>query len=300
MSIKSVKIHMIKVVLSMFIILTLVFFGIDTLNGDSATVLSGTSSIDDSIRRIQNQNVSFMDRYINWIISILTGNFDGGAFVKSPLNLIAERYLITLKLSVLSFLISIFFGITLGITVVARGRLSSVCSAIITFFLSITPILLALIFIYIFSVKLRLLPLSSSDGLSGYILPALTLGLSLGSITARFVISGLNEIVDKDFIHFSRLRGLSKRQALFRHGLLSIIGTLVGTLSVQLSFLLSGVVVIERVFTMPGLGDLLLSSILMRDIQTATLLASSLVIVIIFITSIADALAYFLTPELKS
>ncbi len=289
----------VKIIISVVVATFITFLCVDILPGDSATFLSGMSGTEEIER---GDTITFMQRYGQWLGAFVKGDFGYSEIYGLEVgDIVWERLKITFPLAFISLCISVVFGVILGtINVVFTGRIIQKISSAIVLIALATPVVWFGIFgIYIFSIFWNFLPSGGADGWQSYILPSLALGLTQGAIFSRYVRSALQDIEHKDFIHFACLKGASKMGAYIKYGLPSVAGALLGIIGLQMGFLMTGVVVVEHIFVMPGLGDLLYQSMLSRDVSVASSVASVMVMIVVLVNVCIDVLAYAITPILR-
>ena len=288
----------IKVLFTAFVALSIAFFSLNNLSGDSADVLASTMGNTQQLRVDMGLDMPVEKRFFLWIGAIFSGDLGTSSIYGVPVSsLLWQRIKVSFPLAAMAFLISMVLGTFMAVISVAKPR--AIFSASIAFFLSVPVVWLGLAFLYIFSVKLPIFPSGGNDSFTSYILPSITLGIGQAAVVARYGKIALSDIEHKAFIHAAQLRGLSKGRALWKHGLPAVSVTLLSILGLQFSFLLTGVVIVERLFSMPGLGQLLYNSIMVRDVQVAGAAVGLMATIVFVVNTLADVLAYWLTPKLR-
>jgi peptide/nickel transport system permease protein len=240
------------------------------------------------------------DQYVTFVGHALKGNLGESIILRrSVSSVVVQRIAPSMFLLGYGTLIGLILAIPLGI-VSAKWRnrgpdhlirlLSLVAFAMPSFWL-------ALILVRFFSLRLGWLPVSGyGQGFVGHVesltLPSLTIGFFLASMLIRALRSSMIEILSAEYIEAARARGVSERSVLLRHGLRNALIGMLTILAVNLGFLIGGAVVVEQVFDIPGLGQLLVQSIFTRDfptIQALALVFGALVIAINLISDLAYA-----------
>ncbi len=226
--------------------------------------------------------------------SLLTGN----AISKD----IALRFPYTLFISMLSVIIAVLIGVPLGVYSATRyyswkDRFSVVSSV---FFISVPDFLIAIILISIFSVKLRWLPVFGAENWKGWILPVLSLSLGFTASITRQTRSSMLEQLRQGYILTARAKGQSEVKVIFRHALKNALIPIMLTIGTMFGLSLSGVFIMEWVFSLPGLGVYSLSAVMLRDItalQGVTLYMAIVYSIVIIVIDVAFALA---NPHIRS
>jgi len=252
-------------------------------------------------------------QYFAWLQQVLTGNLGQSLFTSQPvLDEILERFPNTLLLTVSAILLAILFGMPLGIIAATRrGTVVDSASMVVSVVgWSMPNFWIGLILVIIFSVWLRWLPTggmyeimamekSVGDLARHLILPAFTLAVSHMAYVARFTRSSLLESLSQDYVRTARAKGLSEWTVVMRHALRNSLIPIISVLGVSIGHLLGGAVIVEAVFSWPGLGSMMVQSISNRDfplVQGAMLFAAS---VFIFVNLIADLLYAVVDPRIR-
>ena len=230
------------------------------------------------------------------------GDFGNSLFQdRSAFALAMDRFPSSLQLAAVSTLISIVIGVPLGaLAAVARTRL--VETGIMGLALvgqSMANFWLALMLILVFSVWLKWLPVSGSEGLPALVLPSVSLSFWLMALLARLTRSEIQQIVTEDYIRTAYAKGLAGRVVLIRHALRNALIPLVTMTGVSFGWQLGGTVVIESVFGWPGLGRLLLEAVLRRDYPLVLAGVTILSTAFVLVNLLVDLLYVYLDPRIR-
>ena len=279
------------------------FVLIHLVPGDPARTALGAQAPPEAIAAL-NARLGLDDplitQYADFVAGALTLDFGDSITQNTAIGpLIAEQIPVTIFLLIYSVAISIVVAVPLA--VVSALRRNRPTDHIIRLFSTITfampSFLLGLLLILFFSLKLGWLPTAGyGEGFVGHLrsltLPAITVGLYLAPILLRTLRVGIIETLTAEYIEAARARGLSERRIVLRHVLRNSLISTVTVLGLNIGFLLSGLVIIENVFALPGLGSELVGAILERDyplIQALTLIFAVAVIAINLVTDLAYA-----------
>jgi peptide/nickel transport system permease protein len=284
----------------MFIISVVVFLMIHAAPGDPVTLISGHLDITQEQKDALRRELGLLDplyvQYGRWLAGAIKGDF-GESFYgqRSVASLIRDRLPATLELTILAMLLALMLGLPAGIisaykkyTWFDNGSMLVALAGV-----SLPSFWVGLVAIYVFCVKLRLLPVSgrldaalevhSTTGLllvdsllqadptaffsalAHLILPAAVLGSVQTAYIARMTRACTLEVLNEDYIRTARAKGLSERVVLLTHAFRNALIPVVTVVGLQLGYLLGGTVIIETVFAWPGLGKLLVDSVLSRD-----------------------------------
>jgi len=263
----------------LFGISVLVFGLVHLIPGDVAQVLLGTQATDqqiETLRRGFGLDRPLPVQYVDWLSHVLQGDFGVSLRTSRPvLPDLVSRFGVTLQLTVVSTVIALVVAIPLGVASAAnRGRTSDALSRVLALLgLSIPNFWLGTMLILFVSLVLHWLPpvgfVSLLDnpwlGLQTLILPALALGTAVAAFIMRMVRSSLLEVLRQDYIRTANAKGLRDNVVLYRHALKNAFIPVLTVIGVQIGYLLGGAVIIESIFSLPGMGRFLLDSINNRD-----------------------------------
>ena len=291
----------------------LVFMVIHLIPGDAATVLAGPNATAESLAAVRADmglDQPLLVQYFVWVGHLLQGDLGRSTLSGQPIvKLLQARAPATIELTLAAMLISMLIAVPLGILSAThvRGRLEWLISTIQSLWLAIPNFWAGILAIIIFSLILRWLPpggrVADSNDLGGsiksLILPATTLSLYLAAGLSRFIKFNLLEVFFDDFVRTARAKGLSNTAVMYRHALRNAMLPVITILGVQFASLLGGTVVIEAVFSWPGVGGLMLDGISNRDyavVQGGLLL---LVLLFIIINLLVDLTYALVDPRIR-
>ena len=291
-----------------------IFWLLEILPGNAAQVILGAEARPDAVAALARKlglDQPPLARYLSWIGGIARGDLGNSYAYDSPIGeLILERLTVSAPLALMAMALSSALALSLGVYAAQRHNragdtgvmaLSQIGIAIPNFWFAILLILL-------FAVELRWF---SAGGFPGWgngawpafkalILPAVSLAVVQAAILARITRSAILDFMREDFVRTARAKGLSRRAVLWKHVLRNAMIPIVTIMGLQFANLLAGTVVIENVFTLPGLGRLIFQSISNRDIvvvRDAVMLLAAMVVTVNFIV---DLLYVAIDPRLKA
>jgi peptide/nickel transport system permease protein len=292
----------------------LVFLLLRLLPGDLAKVIGGTQATPeqiDAIRKELGLDQPLVRQYLDWVGGILHGDFGvsalNGETVTSQLG---EKLTVSAPLVLASTVLSILVAVPLGIVAGARHRKADgiTLSLVSQLGIAVPTFWAGLILIVMFGVKWGVLPAQGfpRDGwddparaAKSLVLPAVTLALAQGAVLLRFVRSATLDVLHQDYIRTARAKGLTRTQALYRHGLRNAALPIISILGVQIASLIAGVVVIERVFNLPGVGQMLVRDIGARDLDKVQGTVLLLAVIVLVIGFFVDVLHRVVDPRLR-
>lgn len=295
------------------IVATVVFSILHFAPGDPAAAIAGdqgTAAQIEEIRQRLGLDRPFYEQYLVWLGNVVRGDFGVSIFSNRPvLDLLAQRLEPTIALTVATMIVTILLAVPLG--VVAAWKAGSwIDRGVMTFAVlgfSFPVFVVGYLLIFIFSIQLNLLPVqgyrSIADGfwpfISHLILPSIALGVSFMALIARITRASVLEVLSQDHIRTARSKGLPSIQLLFSHALPNAAVPIVTIIGVGIAILLGGVVVTESVFSIPGVGRLVVDAILTRDypvIQGVLIIFS---VVYVALNLIVDLLYVVLDPRIR-
>lgn len=254
-----------------WLVVSLVFLLIHLIPGDPIAQMlgEGAPAADiEATRHAYGLDVPLAQQYLHYWKGVLHGDLGLSLrFNQSVSSLIAQRYPLTLQLTVAALLVAILLSVPAGIRSAQRrnrwdDRLLSVISL---FGLSFPNFALGPILILFFSIELGLLPVSGSGTLAHLALPAITMGGALAAILTRMVRTSMLEELSHDYIRTARAKGLPERTVVYRHALRNAMIPIITVLGLQFGALLAGAIVTETIFSWPGIGRLTIQAISNRD-----------------------------------
>ena len=286
------------------------FLLIHLVPGDPAKIVLGAQATPEAVATLNAQlglDQPLLSQYVDFVSGAFTLDFGESITQQTGIGpLLSERIPVTAFLLLYSVVIAIVVAVPLA--VVSALRRNRAADHGIRLFSMVTfampSFLLGLLLILIFSLNLGWLPTSGyGEGFVGHLrsltLPALTVGLYLAPILLRTLRVGIIETLSAEYIEAARARGLSERRIILKHVLRNSLVSTVTILGLNIGFLLSGLVIIENVFALPGLGSLLVSSIVNRDYPTVQALALVFGVAVVAINLLTDLAYASLDPRVR-
>lgn len=300
-------------ILTLFAVSVVVFAVMNVLPGDPALTILGMDATEDALAALRAQlglNEPLLIRYVTWVWNALQGDFGISHSFRVPVaDLIVERLPMTVSLAIAGMVVTLILALGLGIGAAAQHRkigdwgvmfLSQLGIAVPAFWLSMLLVLL-------FAVHLRWLPPGGFAGWSdpvaairSLILPTIALAVVQSAVLARVTRSAALEVMRQDFVRTARASGLSRRRVLWRHVLPNALVPIVTIVGMQFASLVTGTIVIENVFYLPGLGRLIFQSISNRDLPTVQALVMLFAAIVVTANFVVDLLYVVIDPRLKA
>jgi peptide/nickel transport system permease protein len=297
----------------MIVVALFVFLLLRLTPGDPAAIIAGDMATPEQLDRIRGSlglNEPMAVQFFTWIGQLLSGNLGTSLISQTPVTtLISQRLEPTISLALFAITLSVLIAVPLGVIAAWRhgGWLDNAVMTISVLGFSLPVFVIGYIFIQIFAIDLKWLPVqgfrSISTGLVPFLeratLPALTVSTIYIALIARMTRASMLDVLGEDYVRTARAKGLTEKVVLFRHALRNAAIPILTVIGTGFALLISGVVVTESVFNIPGLGRLTLDAILARDypvIQGLILLTSGIYVLI----NLAVDLSYaFLDPRIR-
>lgn len=287
------------------------FVAISVVPGSAARSALGIDATAQAIARFESQNGldrPLHEQYLDWLGRALSGDF--GRSFQNGVDVgpdVLSRLPVTLELAILAFLVANLIAVPLGAWAAMRHRkpADTAISLFATVLGAIPNFWLATLLILLFTLTLRWLPPSGFTAIDAslwinlekMLMPALSLGIVSSALLTRIMRASMLEVLTADFVRTANAKGATERVVLWRHALRNALIPYLTVAAVEFGFLFGGVVVIEAVFRLPGIGSLVLVGIINRDYPV--LLASALVITVVVLTAnlLVDLVAALLDPR---
>ncbi|MEG0438222.1 MAG: ABC transporter permease subunit [Solibacillus sp.] len=289
----------------LIVVSILTFLFIHLIPGDPARLVAGKDATLEEVENVRKSlglDKPIIMQYFSYMKNLVTGELGTSLTTGLPvIDMFKTRFMPSIYLTFLSMFWATILGLLIGIfSAINKNKWPDYLGMVTAVSgISLPGFWLGLILIQIFSVTFGILPTGGLNGFSSYILPSITLGAGIMSMIARFTRSSMLETMQSDYIRTGRAKGLKERTVIVQHALRNSLISVVTVAGLQFGFLLGGSVVVETVFSFPGMGRLLIDSISFRDypvIQSALLLFA---FEFILVNLIVDILYTKLNPKIQ-
>lgn len=297
----------------LFVVSLVIFFIIHITPGDPAAAILGMEATEAQIEEL-NKELGFdrpiVEQYVSWVAGVFRGDLGNSIFMKMPVTeAIAEHVGPTLSLAILAQVIAIVLAIPFGmIAAYKRGSATDATLMGMSLFgMAVPSFLLGLLLMLVVGVKLQWLPVAGyapldkgfAEHLKYLILPAISLGAIQAALITRMTRSSMLDVLNLNYIKTARSKGLQEWRVLLKHAfrnaflpILTVIGQTFGTL-------VTGAVVVETIFNIPGLGQLIMNSITRRDFTVIQGVVMTVTVMYIFINLVIDLLYGAIDPRVR-
>ncbi len=312
------KKYVVKRVLSLFPVLIVVsvviFFLIHMTHGDPARTMLGDQASEAEVETLR-ENLGFNEpivvQYVDWIGDIFKGDLGKSIFMDEPMyKIILDHIGPTISLSIYALVISLIIALPCGIIAARkRGKIQDQTISVFSMIgISVPSFLLGMLMIILFSVKMKLLPSAgykpvADNGFIKHIqyltLPAISLGLMQAALITRMTRSSVLEVLGSDYIKMAKAKGVKNRVILIKHALRNALLPIITVIGQSFIALLSGATVVETVFNIPGIGQLVVNSVLRRDYEVIQAVVLVIALVNVVINLIVDLLYGLADPRIS-
>ncbi len=301
-------------ILPTLLFVTILIFGLQQLlPGDPAKVLAGEDqdpTVVAHLRQKMHLDEPLPVQYLYWLGGVVRGDLGESLRIQKPVtSLIAEKLPVTIELALLAIVIALAIGIPAGIvSAIAKGTWwDYAANAVALWGLSTPNFWLGIMLILLFSVQLGWLPASGfvspfedlKANLAAMIMPAFVLGNAIAAVLMRHTRSAMLQVMSSDYVRTARAKGLDERVVILKHGLRNALTPIITLGALELGTLLSGAVLTEQVFSIPGFGKLIVDAVFNRDyavVQGVVLFTATAYIVL---NLLADIAYFLVNPRLR-
>ncbi|MAZ53240.1 MAG: ABC transporter permease [Trueperaceae bacterium] len=285
--------------------LTVVLFILIRVGGDPVAHMVEPDATEEEVQLVREAygfDKPFLEQYFTQFSLIIRGDFGDSLRFKEPaMPLVIDRLPATLELALASIVVALLIAAPAGIlsAVYQNTWIDFLVTTSSTLGRAMPNFWIGIMLILVVGVQLRWLPPSGRLELVSIILPAITLGTSIATTLARVLRSSLLEVMRRDYMTTAHAKGLKKWTVILRHGLRNALIAVVTVFGLQMAWLLGGSVIIEEVFAWPGMGRLLLRSVLLRDLAVVQAGVMVFALVIMFTNLVVDILYAYLDPRIR-
>ena len=297
----------------MAVVAVFVFFLLRLAPGDPAAIIAGDDATAESIAEVRSKlglDRPVLEQFVLWVLRLLQGDFGVSIFSNLPVTrLIAQRVEPTVALTLSTLLVAVCLAIPIGVLAAAHARrlLDRLVMVFAVLGFAMPVFVIAYVLIYVFAVDHRWLPVQGykpiAEGflpfVESLVLPSVALGITYMALIARITRASMLEVLSQDYIRTANAKGLAGRRVLLLHALKNASVPIVTVIGIGIALLISGVVITETVFNIPGLGRLTVDAVLKRDYP----IVQGLIIVFagakVLVNLLIDISYVFLDPRIR-
>jgi peptide/nickel transport system permease protein len=310
---KFVGKRLLQLIPTLFFVSVLIFSLQQLLPGDPALVMAGEERDPEVIAQIRKQyrlDQPLPLQYVYWVKGVFSGDLGESMRVKEPvLRLIGEKLPVTMQLALMAIIFAVAIGIPAGVVAaVKKGTAWDYAANVFALWGISTPnFWLGIMLIFLFSVQLGWLPASGyvplfedwRQSLASTIMPAFVLGNAIAAILMRHTRNAMLQVLESDYVRTARAKGLFERRIILRHALRNALTPVITLGALEFGTLLSGAVLTEQIFAIPGFGKLIVDAVFNRDyavVQGVVLVTATMFIAL---NLLADIAYHLVNPRLR-
>lgn len=288
-----------------FAISAITFFVLNIVPGDPVRIMVGEMADDATIERIREQmglNDPIMVQYVRWLGDMLHGDFGTSYTQGKPVaTLMGSAFLTTLRLAGFAYLFALALGLTVGVvSAVNHGKVIDRALMSLSIFGISAPVFwVAVIFQIVFALNLKWFPLSGIKTWTAFVLPVVALGVRYAASIARVTRTSMLDVLSQDFMRTAEAKGVRKWAVILRHGLRNALIPIITIAGTQLGEILTGSILIESIFMMPGMGKLLLDAINARDLPLIQGGVMYIALICVVVYLVVDLLYAVVDPRIR-
>lgn len=288
-------------------VIFIIFLVMSFTPGDPARALLGVSAPQADVDALNHElgyDLPFIQKYFNYIKKmIIERDFGTSYFTKqSVFDEIWPRYIVTIKLALMGIIISTAIGVPLGIlAAVKQYSLFDTIPSILAFFIAAIPsFVLGMLLLFIFSLKLNLLPSYGINSFVHYIMPALAISIPPAAQQLRFTKSSMLETIRQDYVRTARAKGAPENIVIWKHALKNALLPVITNIGMSFGVLIAGAVVAEKLFSIPGIGSLIVDRITYKD--EPVIIAGTILIAVVFtvVMLVVDLIYAYIDPRIRA
>ncbi|MBU2957706.1 ABC transporter permease [Paracoccus sp. 1_MG-2023] len=290
-----------------------IFLLIEAAPGDPASIMLGTSAAPDTVAALRAElglNRPLGVRYLAWLAGLATGDMGVSFTYDTPVaELIGDRLLVTLPLTAMAVVLSVLIALPLGVWAANRpnGAVDTLASVFSQVGIAVPNFWIGLLLILGVALGLGWFTTGGFPGwgagfapaMGALVLPAIALAIPQAAVLTRVTRAAVIEVANEDFVRTARAKGMSRGRALWRHTVPNALLPVVTMLGLQIPFLISGAVLVENVFTLPGIGTLAYQALSQRDLIVVQNVVLLFTLIVLLVNFAVDALYSVLDPRLR-
>lgn len=277
--------------------------------GDPIRLLTGQNNARMTPEQLENIRAHwgldkpFYEQYLTWLSNALRGDF-GTSLIRRGVpvsDMVGEATVVTVKLNVISWLVALVISMPLGMIAALRRNSKFDYFTMLgsTFGIALPTFWVGLMLIVLFAGRWEILPSSGLTSWKSYILPVVVLTIDQAAVYARLMRSSTLEVMTQDYVNVARSKGLAEWPIVIRHVARNALLPIVTIIGLRFSFILSGTIVVEQIFGLPGLGRMFLDSVLRQDYQVVQAIVFLFAVVVVISNLLTDLAYAYIDPRIR-
>lgn len=289
----------------MLCISAITFFVLNVVPGDPVRIMLGDMASEDALETVRHRmglDQPLPQQYASWLTNMLRGDFGDSYFQRAPvLQLLGRALAVTARLAGFAYLFALVAGITIGVVAaVNHGNfIDRALMSIAVLGISAPAFWVALLLQIVFALNLHWLPLSGTKTAAHYVLPVIALGTRYFASIARVTRTAMLDVLSQDFMRTAEAKGLKKWTVILRHGLRNALIPIITIAGTQLGDIFTGSILVETIFSMNGVGSLMVNSINQRDLPLIEGGVMYIALICVFVYLVVDILYAVVDPRIR-
>lgn len=289
----------------MLCISAITFFVLNVVPGDPVRIMLGDMASEDALETVRHRmglDQPLPQQYASWLTNMLRGDFGDSYFQRAPvLQLLGRALAVTARLAGFAYLFALISGITIGVVAaVNHGNfIDRALMSIAVLGISAPAFWVALLLQIVFALNLHWLPLSGTKTAAHYVLPVIALGTRYFASIARVTRTAMLDVLSQDFMRTAEAKGLKKWTVILRHGLRNALIPIITIAGTQLGDIFTGSILVETIFSMNGVGSLMVNSINQRDLPLIEGGVMYIALICVVVYLVVDILYAVVDPRIR-
>ncbi len=287
--------------------ITFIVFSIVSFTpGNPGRLILGVTASEESVNQLNEElgvNDPFIIKYKNYMCNAIKGDFGNSYNTGEPVvDMLIQRFPTTLRLAIIAILIASFIGIPLGIisAVKQHSFIDSLSMISALLLASIPGFWLGLMLILLFALKLGIFPVTGDETWLNYVLPSITIAAPTMAIITRVTRSTMLEVIRQDYIRTAKAKGAGKLRTIWKHSLKNTLIPVITIIGMDFGYLLGGTIIVEVLFGMSGVGQIMVKAIRMKDMPIIMASVTLLAAIFCILNLIVDLLYAYIDPRIKA
>ena len=284
----------------------IIFFILSLCKGDPGSIILGAGADPEAVEEI-NQKLGYYDpffvRYFRYILNLCKGDLGNSYQTNVPvIQSLLERAPVSLRTTFMALACAALIGVPLGVLTAVKqySLLDTIPTALAMLFAAMPVFWLGMMLMYVFALKLGWLPSFGVSTFKGLILPTLSLGLPHAARQMRFTRSSMLEAIREDYVRTARAKGATEKSVIWHHTLKNALLPVITVIGNSFGAMFGGTVIIEKLFSIPGIGTFMVDGINNRDVPVVTGCVITIALVYSLVTMLVDILYAYIDPRTKA
>lgn len=286
-------------------VILLIFVVMDLAPGDPALMIASPDATEEELAELRTElglDKGIAYRYVAYVKNMLQGNLGSSYTSGRPvMDIYLERLPETIKLAVGAVFVALLISIPLGITAAVNQNTwkDSISMVVALVGVSMPSFWLGLLLMLLFSLKLGWFPSGGTEGFKAIVLPSITMGMNLAAVMTRTTRSSMLDVLSSDYLRTARAKGVNEKKVILKHAFKNALIPIITVFGSQFSYVLGGAVLVETIFSYPGVGKMIVDAIGNRDIPSVTGGIVMTTIIVTCVNLVIDLLYAYVDPRIK-